>query len=514
MISPNDIASLTKDDIMDISRMCYQDSKKAAKIIYPERFYRDFDKEHDKIFDLLDNSDNPRKVIAAPRGTGKTSLSNLLIPTKKLAFLDSQFVVPVSNTSAAAKQQSENLKREFMSNPLLKTIFNINKTRNFSKKQWIVEIAGQRSMVWPKGAGQQVRGMLFQNSRPDLVIVDDLENDENLHSEVQRARLKEWFFGPLVNIVDRGRKDWEIIYIDTLKHEDSLLQDLLDDPAWDSVVLEICDDDYNSNYPNMISDEEVKELADQYKSQGQLDVFFREYRNMPISTEDSSFKQDYFQYYTKLPAKERPNFNDKRRFETVIVIDPAKTVKMHSAESALVGGSIDLLDGNFYYRDIVSGKWHPDELYNEMIQMIRRLKPSVVGVEVTGLNEFVTYPIKQQLLEHAPMVALQDLHARAGIGEPGKIQRVRSLVSYFRTGSVWLNHANSGGFEAQLLSFPRAKRWDIMDAAAYFVELFEKGQKYAAGTQDDIPSKDEVENEWAELGYTDKEKEPLIMRGI
>lgn len=507
-----DAAKLTKDDIMDISRLCYRDSKAAAKIIYPERFYRDFDKEHDKIFDLLDNSDNPRKVIAAPRGTGKTSLSNLLIPTKQLAFLDSRFVVPVSNTSAAAEQQSENLKQEFMSNPVLKTIFNIQKTRNFSKKQWIVEIAGQKSMIWPKGAGQQVRGMLFQNSRPDLVIVDDLENDENLHSEVQRARLKEWFFGPLVNIVDRGRKDWEMIYIDTLKHEDSLLQDLLEDSNWDSVVLEICDDSYNSNFPNMMSSEEIKELAEQYKQQGQLDVFFREYRNMPISTEDSTFKQDYFQYYNDMEVV--PDFRDQRRFETVLVIDPAKTVKMHSADSALVGGSIDLEDGAFYYRDIVSGKFHPDELYREMIQMIHRLRPSVVGVEVTGLNEFVTYPIKNQLLKHAPMVQLIELHARGGVNEPGKTARIRSLVSWFRTGSVWLNKANSGGLEAQLLSFPRSKRWDIMDAAAYFVELFERGQKYATTTQDDIPSKEEVQDEWEALGYTKAEKNPLTINGI
>jgi len=525
MINPENIATLTKDDIMDISRLCYRDSKAAAKIIYPDRFYREFDKEHEKIFDLLDNSDNPRKVIAAPRGTGKTSLSNLLIPTKKVAFLDSRFVVPVSNTSAAAEQLSENLKQEFMSNPVLKTIFNIQKTRNFSKKQWIVEIAGQRSMVWPKGAGQQVRGMLFQNSRPDLVIVDDLENDENLHSEIQRARLKEWFFGPLLNIIDRGRADWEIIYIDTLKHEDSLLQDLLEDSAWDSVVLEICDDNYETKFPNMIPTEGykdsktgayvegVKDIAEQYKEQGQLDVFFREYRNMPISTEDSSFKQDYFQYYTK--KEKQPEFNDQRRFETVIIIDPAKTVKMNSAESALVGGSIDLIDGDFYYRDIVSGKFHPDELYNEMVQMIHRLKPSVVGVEVTGLNEFVTYPIKNQLIKHAPMVQLIELHARGGTLEPGKVARIRSLVPYFRTGSVWLNHANSGGLEAQLLSFPRSKRWDIMDAAAYFVEIFERGQKYAASAQDELPSREEVEQEWKELGYTkDEIRNPLVMRGI
>ena len=506
---------LTKEDILDISRTCYKSTKAAAKILYPERFSRSFDAGHDKIFDLLDNSDNPRKVIAAPRGTGKTSISNLLIPTKKLVFLDSKFIVPVSNTSGAAEQQSENLKMEFMSNRVLKSIFNIQKTRNFSKKQWIVEIAGQQSMIWPKGAGQQVRGMLFQNSRPDLVVVDDLENDENLRSEEQRKRLKEWFFGPLVNIVDRGKKDWEIIYIDTLKHEDSLLQDLLDDPNWDSVTLEICDDNYESKFPNMMPTKDVQELANQYKAQGQLDVFFREYRNLPISSEDSSFKQDYFQYYSNVSgsATYKPiNFQDKSLYETVIVIDPAKSVKMTSADSALVGGSINLDTGEFYYRDIIADKLHPDELYLELEKMIQRLKPTVVAVEVTGLNEFITYPIKNMLIKKFPMVQLVELHARGGVGEPGKVARIRSLVSFYRQGLVWHNHANSGGLEAQLLSFPRSKRWDIMDAAAYFVELFEKGKKYAKSRQDDIPTQKEVEDEWAELGYTEYEKNsPLIM---
>lgn len=519
---------LTKDDIMDISRTCYKSTKAAAKILYPERFYRAFDKEHDKIFDLLDNSDNPRKVIAAPRGTGKTSISNLLIPSKKLVFLDSKFIVPVSNTSGAAEQQSENLKAEFMNNKVLKSIFNIQKTRNFSKKQWIVDIAGQQSMIWPKGAGQQVRGMLFRDSRPDLVIIDDLENDESLRSEQQRKNLKEWFYGPLLNIVDRGRSDWEIIYIDTLKHEDSLLQQLIDSDNWDSVVLEICDDNYESNYPHMIPSkgfmndegqytEGIDDIVADYRDKGQLDVFYREYRNMPISIEDSAFKQEYFQYFTnhKGEGTYKPiNFNDRGLFETVIVIDPAKTVKMTSADSALVGGSINLDTGEFYYRDIIADKLHPDELYLELEKMITRLKPSVVAVEVTGLNEFITYPIKTMLVKKFPQVQLIELHARGGVGEPGKVARIRSLIGFYRQGLVWHNHANSGGLEAQLLSFPRSKRWDIMDAAAYFVELFEKGKKYATSRQDDIPTQQEINDEWAELGYTRSEKETSITMSI
>lgn len=514
-----DVDKLTKEDKIELSKMCYRDTKKAAKILYPNRFYRDFDSEHDKIFDLLDNSDNPRKVIAAPRGTGKTSIMNLLIPTKRLAFMDSRFIVPVSSTGYAAEQQSENLKNEFMNNSRLKSIFNIQKTRNFSKKQWVIEMAGgEKSMVWPKGAGHQVRGMLFHDYRPDLVIVDDLENDENLRSELQRKQLKEWFYGPLINIVDRGTTGWEIIYIDTLKHEDSLLQDLLDSSYWDSVVLEMCDDDYETKFPNMMSTPEVKDLAEQYREKGQIDVFYREYRNLPVATDDKPFTQEFFQYYTNkynVPEFKKVDFRDQSKFITVIVIDPAKTAKMNNAESALVGGSINIDTGELYYRDIVNGHWHPDELYREMNEMITRLRPEVVGVEVTGVNEFATYPIQTELRKNSPGVQLVELHARGGTREDGKTTRVRSLVSFYRKGLVWHNHRCSGGLESQLLSFPRSKRWDIMDAAAYFVELFEKGQKYASSRQDDIPSQQEIEDEWEELGYTESEKSnPLVIRGI
>jgi len=510
--------SLTKEDIKELSQMCYNDTKKAAKILFPQRFYRDFDSEHDKIFDLLDNSDNNQKCIAAPRGTGKTSIMNLLIPAKRLAFLDSRFMVPVSSTQGSAELQAENLKHEFQTNEVLNTLFRIEKTQNFSKKQWVLEFAGgERSMVWPKGAKQQVRGLLYHNYRPDLVIIDDLEDDDYLRSEEQRKRLKNWFFGPLVNIVDRGRDDWEIIYIDTLKHEDSLLQDLIDDPAWDSVVLELCNDQYETKFPNLMSTEQVKDLVAKYRNQGQLGTFYREYRNMPIATEDKPIIEDYFQYYTNPNNQSnwnKPNFSDKGKYTHAIVIDPAKTANMHSADSALVGGSINVTDGEIYYRDIVSGKFHPNELYDEMIRMVKRMNPDVVGVEVTGLNEFATYPIRTQLRKHAPGVQLIELHARGGRKEDGKTARVRSLVGFYRRGDIYHNHVNCGGLEGQLLSFPRSKKWDIMDAAAYFVELFEKGKKYAQSRQDDIPSKKKVEDEFKGLNYSRSEKEPLIISNI
>ena len=45
-------------------------------------------------------------------------------------------------------------------------------------------------------------------------------------------------------------------------------------------------------------------------------------------------------------------------------------------------------------------------------------------------------------------------------------------------GSIYHNPAVCGILETQLLSFPRSKRLDVMDATAYIVELLDVGNRY------------------------------------
>jgi len=66
------------------------------------------------------------------------------------------------------------------------------------------------------------------------------------------------------------------------------------------------------------------------------------------------------------------------------------------------------------------------------------------------------------------------LQARKGIGESGKIARIRTLAPNYRMGYMYHNKANCGNLEGQLLSFPKSKLWDIMDGAAYITFLMDK----------------------------------------
>jgi hypothetical protein len=502
-------------ELEDILALCSVSTKMTAMTLFPERFYAPFAPAiHDKIFELID-SDAPRVAIAAPRGFGKTSIVGLAYTARKILFEQTKFIPYVGTSFDSAVLQTENLKMELASNPMVRKLFGGIKTKTaaeydetFSKRAWVAK--GQ-TLVYPRGSGQQIRGILYKNARPDTIVIDDLEDADSIDNEEIRRKREQWFFADLVKAVSRLEKNWKIVYIDTLKHEDSLLQKLLESDDWESVRLEACDDNYVPTAPDFMDQETINQEVESHRKKGILDVFYREYRNLPISTEDATFRQEYFRYYNMSnPSKEESDvvsnlveadIQADRHIESVVILDPAKTVKIHSAESAIVGIGIDLRKARYYVRDIVSEKMYPDEIYDAMFGMATRLKARVIGIEETSLNEFIKQPIKNEMFKRGTFFELVWLAARGGSAAMSKPKRIAQLVPYYRAGHMYHNIACCGGLEAQLLAFPRSKLWDIMDALAYLVELLEKGERYFS------PS-DDPENTEAE--YEDIEYEPTI----
>lgn len=466
---------LTDSAIADILAECYVDDMKFAKTFFPESFNGPFTDLHTQIFELI-QSDAPYVCIAAPRGIGKTTISRTKA-AKNILYRDSFFIPYVSKSHDSALLQTENLKRDLTSNNEINKIFGPVKTKlpgeefqeSFSKKSWV----GYETLVMPRGAQQQIRGLVYNNHRPDLFIIDDLEDDEQIDSTDYRSQIKVWFHSVLLKAISRYHHNWRIIYIDTLKHEDSLLQELLDSKRWESIRLELCDDDCNSYVPEIMSTEELKEEYDYHEQNGMLDVFYREYRNLPVAGKDAVFQKEYFRYYDPL------DIAGNRAIEFMVIVDPAKTVKLHSADSAIVGIGVDTTKNAIYVHDIDAGKFYPDDLYDRAFSMCARLGAHVLAVEETSLNEFIKQPIKNELVKRRAPVELIWLKARAGEkDEKGKDKRIASLAPYYRSRSVFHNPAVCGILETQLLSFPRAKRKDVMDATAYVVELLDMGDRY------------------------------------
>jgi hypothetical protein len=497
--------------LQDILYNCSVSTRMTAKTFFPERFWAPFaENVHGEIFSRIDNNSN-KVCIAAPRGWGKTSILALAKMAQKIMFKQCPFIVYITKSETAAIMQTENLKRELISNKDIRSFFGSIKSRSaksdeieeqFSKKAWVA----YDTFILPRGAGQQVRGILFKNDRPGLIIIDDLEDKKKVLNEDLRKELKEWFYSDVLECIPQLHMNWKIIYIDTLKHEDALLQHLLSSPDWDSIRLESCDDNFKSVAPNFVSDEVIKLKWDTAVRAGETDTFFQENRNLPISSKDSTFQTKYFRYYNLTSTKNLREGIDLTLFdaeikgnqniESVVILDPAKTTNIHSAESAIIGIGIDLVSARLYIRDIVHKKMYPDEIYEELFGMALRLDAKVIGVEVTSLNEFIKQPIKNYMFRNGVFYELVWLNARGGTK---KELRVKSLAPYYRGGFIYHNAscADITALEQQLLMFPRSALWDIMDAEAYIIEMLELGERYFGPK--DIP--ETIEAEYKELTY-------------
>lgn len=460
---------------------CSCDLRFCGKTLFQDVFEAPYSSLHDQIFDLIGDvsSNRGRKLaIQAPRGIGKTSVAHL-IAHQAILFRSFEFICYIQNSATLAEMQTENIKRQLLSNQTVRKLFgnikisdaeSIGLDESFSKSAWV---AYGKTLILPRGSGQQVRGLNWSSKRPQLIIIDDLEDKDECKNEEIRKRQKQWLLSDVLKSVNKYVKDWIVIYIDTLKHEDSVLQMLLDASDWESISLAICDGNYKSYDQNYMTDEEILMEVEAHREKGELDVFYMEYMGVPISFEDAVFKADYFRYY------EESTIKDNKDIENIVIVDPAKTVKMHSMESAIVGLGLDRASSRIYVRDIVHRKMYPDELYQETFDMAQRLKASVIGVEVTSLEEFIKQPMINEMLRRGRFYEFVWLKARGGQNQQrGKEGRVAALAPFYRQGFIFHNKTCCADLEAQLLSFPKSKLWDIMDAEAYIIEMMELGERY------------------------------------
>ena len=114
---------MTEDkQLQEILFACRQSTRMTAKTFFPERFYAPFaENVHGEIFSRIDSPSN-KDAIAAPRGWGKTSIVALALMARYIMFRLCSFIVYINKSETAAIMQTENLKRELLSNRAIKSL--------------------------------------------------------------------------------------------------------------------------------------------------------------------------------------------------------------------------------------------------------------------------------------------------------------------------------------------------------------------------------------------------------
>ena len=447
---------------------CYSSTSMFAQTFLPERFTTPFSpKIHGEMFKIFDDSSSRYNLIMAPRGTGKTTCLKAFI-MKQILFREVKYIIYISESYTHSIAQCEDIKQELVNNEEIAKLFGPQKTEEFSKDRWVTSGG---VCIFPRGAGQQIRGTNYLGHRPDLILFADLEGEE-VESEDQRRKTKKWFFAnPLKCIHKPG--DWRFVAIGTFRHQDSILADLDSDPVWTSKRLSICSDDYKSNWPEFMSDEDIKVEMQNHRRHHMLDEFCREYMSSPVSKESSLFKDEHFISYSEKTG----NFIDeKHNIIYAVVMDPAKSVSARADYTSILVFGMDLKNNKIYFRKLINERIMPEEAIDKALDLCSEFGASIFGYEVTTLEAWINKPVRDRIIERGLPVEPVELKASGK-----KEERIAAaLLPHYRRGLIhhYEDDPEMGTLEAQLLSFPHSKYDDAMDCAAHAILMMEKGNMY------------------------------------
>ena len=135
-------------------------------------------------------------LFTAYRGGAKSTTLAKLYPLWQMIKKNRRYIIQISSTDTLAKMLLEFISEELSSNSRLKSDFDIVVKKDIAGAI-VVDLDNFLLKFECYGAGAKIRGITFISFRPDLIIVDDIENDENVEVKAQRDKLHRWYKKPL-----------------------------------------------------------------------------------------------------------------------------------------------------------------------------------------------------------------------------------------------------------------------------------------------------------------------------
>lgn len=427
-------------------------------------------------------------AIAAPRGHGKSTVTSLFWAVYNALYEKKKFIVIVSATEDLAIRFLRDIKVEMETNTTIKWMFGDQRSAKWSEKE--IQLANGTHIL-AKGRGGQIRGLKIKGKRPDLIILDDLEDPELVRSEIRRLDLEEWFNADVLPSLEPSIG--QLIFIGTILHMDSLLNRALNPEIYSnfttcrfSAIISKEDGSPHTLWPERFPLTALQEVKQSYITRGQLATFFMEYMNDPVPDEGATFTQGMIQYFTSLPADPFENDIIKELFIDL----GGGGLKKTADPTAMVVFCTDRSTGNMYVEDYVNKRMGTDTdlIISHILSLVDTHNIKHVVFEKTMATNLILSSLDRTLRKKRTHLNIELVTPnrgssdRRGTMSDGKFQRIGQMEAAFRMGVIKIRPWMTDLVE-QLVTFPRGQHDDIIDALAYGYMFAKKQKKSSQGKQ-------------------------------
>lgn len=408
---------------------------------------------HRDIWELF-CSPEPLVAVAAPRGHAKSTAGTLAYGLSALLFGSDDFMLLVSATEALAASHLANMARVLSDNADLRTEFDVEVLKS-NETELVVRTGNREFCVKGKGAEQSVRGIIWRNKRPSLILIDDLEEDEAVMSKERRQKLKDWFDNALMPCGSDSRR---VRFLGTILHIDSLLANSIADDLWVGVKFSAHKSFDNFSeilWPEKWPESRLRFERQRYLNNGNPSGYSQEYLSKPIAEADAFFRRSDFK-----PMVDGDHSREKTMYAA---IEFALFASDKGDNTVVVVGGMDS-DGMLHIVDCVAGRMDPLDSTNLMFEMDEKYDITMWCVEDDNIGKAIGPFLNQEMVKRNRFMNLHRIRPHKD-----KQARATSIRARMRAGGVRMDFGAPWyeDLHAELIEFPRGHHDDRVDALAW-----------------------------------------------
>jgi len=428
-------------------------------------------------------------AIAAPRGHGKSTAVTYAYLLSEVLFRKSRYVLIVSDSFSQAGLFLGDVIKELRDNEDIHGLFGSIEFIKSTEDDVICKFDdGYVFRIQAKGSEQKLRGLKWLNKRPDLIVCDDMESDEQVLNKERREKFRRWFYSALIPCLSVSGK---IRIVGTILHLDALLERLMPESQlaslgskglkhlvtedlkqytgyktpWTSIKYRAHTDDFNSIlWPARWNKQSLIERRNQYVMQGLADAYSQEMLNIPLDDANGFFKKNDF-----APLKDEDR---KKNLNYYIAADLAISQRQHSDYSVFAVAGMDD-EQRLQCVNIIRDRMDAMQIVDTILALQRTYKPELFGIEAGTIQKSIGPYLNEAMLKSDVFVNLVLLKPSGD-----KLSRARSMQARMRAGAVKFDKNSDWyqTFEDELMRFPRDRHDDQVDAWAYIGLLLDQMQ--------------------------------------
>lgn len=447
----------------------------------------------------ISRADGCRRAIEAPRGHAKSTTFTFKDDLHAAVYGYKHYIIILSDSSEQAEGFLVDIKTELEENAALKEDFG-----ELEGKVWksSVILLANGVKIEAIGSGKKIRGRRHKQWRPDLIVCDDLENDENVNTPEQRKKLRDWFYKA---VSKAGDTYTDIVYIGTLLHFDALLANVAKNPsyksvryqgvisfatngelwdAWESIFTDLSNDNrqedalefFQANREAMLEGTAVlwEEKLSYYDlmviriSEGEAS-FNSEIQNDPIDPENCTFQEEWFDFWDD-EGKAQPDFSDPK-FLFVGANDPSLGKNKKSDTSSIIALAKDTQTGYLYVVIADIAKRKPDQIIEDALDASRRLQREYkrpyykFGVETVQFQYYFAEIMRQRAAAVGEYLPIEEINSTQN-----KDARIQSLQPFVKNGYIKFSKKHKTLLK-QMTEYPMGKNDDAPDGLQMAVKL-------------------------------------------